>query len=198
VKGAAVNNRYIAFDVETPNSNNDRMSAIGITVVENQRIVEEYYYLVNPEVWFASFNISLTGISPKMVADKPNFGRLWREIGPIMESGVLVAHYAPFDMGVLASCLAFYQIEHPQFTRYACTCQMGRKALPGLPNHRLNTLCAYYGIDLNHHHAGSDSQACAQLLLYYMQSGLHPPDFMRGYDLVNRRSARIFLGRDRL
>jgi DNA polymerase III epsilon subunit-like protein len=75
---------------------------------------------------------------------------------------------------------------------------MGRKALPALPNHRLNTLCEYYGIDLNHHHAGSDSQACAQLLLYYMQSGLHPPDFMRRYDLVNRRSARIVLGRDRL
>ena len=27
--------RYIAFDVETPNCRNDRISAIGVTVVEN-------------------------------------------------------------------------------------------------------------------------------------------------------------------
>jgi DNA polymerase III epsilon subunit-like protein len=94
-----VNNRYIAFDVETPNSYNNRMSAIGITVVENQRIVEEYDYLVNPEVWFSPFNIRLTGITPKMVAGKHDFGQLWREIGPIMASGLLVAHYAPVDMG---------------------------------------------------------------------------------------------------
>ena len=40
--------RYIAFDVETPNSYNDRMSAIGITVIENNQIVDTIYSLVNP------------------------------------------------------------------------------------------------------------------------------------------------------
>ena len=37
--------RFIAFDVETPNSRNDRMSAIGITVIENgasPRILPDY------------------------------------------------------------------------------------------------------------------------------------------------------------
>ena len=38
--------RYIAFDVETPNYDNDRMSAIGITVVENGTIVDEFATLV--------------------------------------------------------------------------------------------------------------------------------------------------------
>ena len=28
--------RYIAFDVETPNSANNRMSAIGVTVIERR------------------------------------------------------------------------------------------------------------------------------------------------------------------
>ena len=35
--------RYIAFDVETPNRYNDRISAIGITVVEDGEIVHNYY-----------------------------------------------------------------------------------------------------------------------------------------------------------
>ena len=34
-------NRFVLFDVETPNHNNNRMSAIGITVVEDNHIVEK-------------------------------------------------------------------------------------------------------------------------------------------------------------
>ena len=45
--------RYIAFDVETPNYANDRISAIGITVIESGAIAEEYAFLVNPETAFA-------------------------------------------------------------------------------------------------------------------------------------------------
>lgn len=32
--------RYIAFDVETPNYANNRMSAIGITVIDNGTVVQ--------------------------------------------------------------------------------------------------------------------------------------------------------------
>ena len=34
--------RYIAFDVETPNRYNDRISAIGIAVVEDGEIVHSF------------------------------------------------------------------------------------------------------------------------------------------------------------
>ena len=40
--------RYVVFDVETPNSRNDRMSAIGVVVVENGMVAEEWSALVNP------------------------------------------------------------------------------------------------------------------------------------------------------
>ena len=100
-----LNNRYIAFDVETPNYANDRISSIGITIVENGTVVDEFYSLVNPEVHFDPFNIQLTGITPQLVANQPTFSQLWGKILPIMGSGLLVAHNAPFDMGVLAQCL---------------------------------------------------------------------------------------------
>ena len=58
--------RYIAFDVETPNHRNDRMSAIGITVIEDGAITREFYSLVDPEQEFDPFNISLTGITPEI------------------------------------------------------------------------------------------------------------------------------------
>lgn len=117
-----MNDRYIAFDVETPNYANDRISAIGITVVENGSITDDFYSLVNPEVHFDPFNIRLTGIRPEMVADQPAFPELWEKIAPVMGCGLLIAHNAPFDMGVLAQCLNDYGIEWQPFTYYACTC----------------------------------------------------------------------------
>ena len=65
--------RYIAFDVETPNFANDRMSAIGVSVVEGGAIVQEFYTLVDPEARFDRFNMALTGITPEDVAGPPPF-----------------------------------------------------------------------------------------------------------------------------
>lgn len=49
--------RYVVFDVETPNHYGDRMSAIGISVIEDGRIAEEFFSYVNPETYFDVFNI---------------------------------------------------------------------------------------------------------------------------------------------
>ena len=45
-------NQIVAFDVETPNSYNDRICAIGLTVIQDGLIIDSLYYLVNPEVEF--------------------------------------------------------------------------------------------------------------------------------------------------
>lgn len=172
-------NRYIAFDVETPNSRNDRISAIGITVVENGRIADEFYSLVDPETRFDYFNIQLTGITPEDVKDAPNFSQLWQTIEPLMTGGILAAHNAPFDMGVLSKCLRAYGISRMPQARYVCTCAMGRRCYPALPNHKLNTMCSSLGIELCHHNAGSDSTACAKLLIDYLQKGMSTDGFIR-------------------
>ena len=175
--------RIVAFDVETPNCANDRISAIGITLVEGGRIAGEWYSLVDPEAGFDAFNIELTGITPEMVRGKPAFPQLWREIRPLMEGSLLVAHNAPFDLSVLAKCLRDYGIAWHTSVPYACTCQMSQRLMPGLPNHRLNTLCACLGIELAHHHAGSDSRACGEILLHHLAGGADLAPFVRRYDL---------------
>lgn len=180
--------RYIAFDVETPNHQNRRMSAIGLTVVENGRIVGTYSTLVDPQCAFDRFNMALTGITPEQVAGKPSFPKLWEKLRPLMDSGVLVAHNAPFDMGVLAKCLGDYGICWHESVRYACTCQMSRRLLPGLPNHRLDTMCAYLGLELDHHQAGSDSLACGEILLHHLRAGADMAPFLRTYDLRQCRT----------
>ena len=103
--------RFTVFDVETPNRMSNRMSAIGIAVIEDGAIVDEYYSLVNPETYFDYFNTQLTGISEETVRDAPTFPEVWEQIEPMMSGGLLTAHNAVFDMGVLKKCLLDYGIE---------------------------------------------------------------------------------------
>lgn len=175
--------RYIVFDVETPNRANDRMSAIGITVVQDGRVVDDFFSFVDPETHFDWFNTKLTGISARTVQGAPDFAALWKKIQPLMESGILVAHNALFDMGVLKKCLHDYGIEWKSTAKYLCTVQAGRKLVPGI-SHSLNVMCEHYGIALDHHKADSDSRACAEILLRYIESGADVDSFIRTYRLV--------------
>ncbi len=175
--------RYVVFDVETPNRYNNRMSAIGISVIEDGQIVQEYYSLVDPEQPFDYFNSVLTGINEETVFDAPAFPEVWGQIETIMSSGILVAHNASFDIGVLRRCLDSYEIEWKPYVKGICTVIMGRSLLPGI-SHKLNDLCDYYGICLNHHQADSDSRACAEILLRYIESGASPEKYIRTYRMA--------------
>ena len=172
--------RFVVFDVETPNRYNNRMSAIGICVIEGARIVQDFFSYVDPEQPFDWFNTVLTGINEETVFDAPCFSELWPQIEGLMSSGVLVAHNAGFDLGVLRKCLAAYEIEWKPSVKGLCTVVMGRSLLPGI-SHKLNDMCDYYGICLRHHQADSDSRACAEILLRYLASGADPEKYIRTY-----------------
>lgn len=183
-----MNERYAAFDVETPNSLSNRMSAIGISIVENGHVVQEFGSLVNPESHFDPYIIHLTGITPAAVADAPTFPELWPHIAPLLEDCVLLAHNAPFDMGVLGKCLKAYGIFWKPYAQYACTCRMSRKQYPELENHKLNTVSQALGIELNHHEAASDAHACAEIFCACMRDGLELRPFLRAFDFDRLRT----------
>ena len=174
--------RYIVFDVETPNRYNNRMSAIGITAVEDRSITDSFFSYVNPETFFDSFNTRLTGIDASTVANAPTFPELWGRIKSYFSSGILVAHNAVFDLGVLKKCLHDYGIVWKGDVEYCCTVQMGRRLVPDI-SHKLNCMCDYYGIALDHHKADSDSRAAAEILLRYMESGADISRYVRRYRL---------------
>ena len=176
---------YIAFDVETPNSANDRMSAIGLTLIYNGKITDRFYTLINPETYFSPFNSELTGIYPEDVASAPTFPEVWAMIENAMSRGTLVAHNAPFDMSVLAKCLRDYGIKWKARVPYLCTCTLSKRTFRELSNHKLNTLCDCLDIEFEHHNAGSDADACAQLLLCCAERGADVRSAIKEYDMLN-------------
>ena len=176
--------RYVVFDTETPNSRNDRMSQIGVCVLEDGQICGEYGALINPECGFDFFNIALTGITPEMTYGEPCFGKLWEDVlRDLFSKGTLVAHNAPFDMAVLGKCLRAYGISWRSRVEYIDTVRVTRRAFPELENHKLSTLSLSLGIELSHHDALSDARACAEVFLRSLGRGIEPLDFTRSYDL---------------
>ncbi|MCM1544406.1 MAG: exonuclease domain-containing protein [Ruminococcus sp.] len=184
--------KYISFDLEMP-SNESRISAIGITVIENGIVTDRFYSLVNPETEFEPFIVNLIGITPEMVADKPTFPEIWGQIKDLMSGGILVAYNAPSDLRVLSECMKSYGIEWCETVQFLCTYEMGLVCYPQLEGHTLDILCAHRGINLNHHHAGSDSYGCAMLLLDYIESGLNVESYIKTYDMLKSRINRPVL-----
>jgi DNA polymerase III epsilon subunit-like protein len=174
--------RIVVFDVETPNYNNDRICAIGISVVENGEIVKSQYSLVNPECAFDYRNIQIHGITPADVNDAPTFPEIWEAIGNLFRINLVAAHNATFDLCVLRKTLQAYAIDEA-LVYYVDTLTVARSMIKEADNHRLPTLCAWFGIPLEHHNAGSDSWACAKLLCRLLKSGADLNSYIKSYNL---------------
>lgn len=157
---------FVALDFETANEKRHSPCSLGLCLVENNEIVLEKYWLIRPhELRFSPMNIWIHGIREGDVVDAPEFNVLWEEeIAPLLEGKLVVAHNAAFDMSVLRNTLDLYRIPYPTLD-YCCTMVLSRHFYPYLENAKLNTVNKHLGYTFNHHHAGADAAACANILL---------------------------------
>lgn len=160
---------FVAIDFETANEKRNSPCSLGLTVVENNKIVLEKYWLIRPhEMRFMPINIMIHGIHPQDVANEPTFDLLWPEIAPYLEGKLVVAHNASFDLSVLRHTLDLYGLPYPSFD-YCCTMVMTKHFYPQLENAKLNTVSSFLGYEFSHHHASADASASANILLEIMK-----------------------------
>ena len=157
---------FTAIDFETANVKATSACSIGLVKVENGIIVKEFSHLIKPQPnYFIPSFIDIHNITKNMVSDAPLFGELWPDIREMIEDAdALVAHNAVFDIRVLRSCLELEMIRSYIPDNY-CTVKLAKKYLDFLPNHKLNTVCNYFNIELDHHEALSDARGCAKIVL---------------------------------
>lgn len=157
--------KFVTIDFETANRNRNSPCEIGLTFVADGEVVETKSWLIRPkEMEFDYFNVLLHGIRPDMVADQPEFDVMWDEVKPLVDGQLLIAHNAGFDISVLRRTLELYGLPFPSLS-YACSYIFSKKIWKGLPAYDLKSLCTLNGIALDHHRAGPDSMATAQLSL---------------------------------
>ncbi|MCI6831019.1 MAG: 3'-5' exoribonuclease [Clostridiales bacterium] len=163
--------RICVFDVETPNSNSDRICSIGLLLLENGVETDSFYSVVNPETHFDLYNMGVNDITPDQAEISPTFPQIWEKIQPFFKNTLLVAHNAPYDISVLKKTFSFYGLPELPVS-YACTLNMSKQMYPEFCSHALNVLCDEFHIELDHHNAESDTRACAKILLKMLEDGL--------------------------
>lgn len=154
---------YIAIDFETANSNLDSACSIGIVGVENDKVLFQKHYLINPLAEFNPYNIAIHNIRPEDVLNSPTFKEIWEEIKEYF-NGIVIAHNANFDLSVLKKLIEKYELDIPNI-KIACTLKISQKLWKGiLPNCKLNTVSNYLEVDHNHHNALSDAYVCYAII----------------------------------
>ena len=159
---------FTAIDFETANQYAESPCAVGLVRVRDGKLVDSLALTFTPPGefnWFSPFNIKVHGITPADVAGGPTWADALPQMLEFIGDDLLVAHNAPFDMGVLVKAAA--AIEHPlPNLAYACSVLMSRKTY-NLESYRLNAVAYRIGHEeFNHHDALADSDACARIVVH--------------------------------
>ncbi|GAB2773714.1 DEDDh family exonuclease [Streptomyces daliensis] len=153
---------YAVVDVETTGlARDDRIVSAAVYRLDAQGNVEDHWYSpVNPQrdpgpTW-------IHGLTASMLADAPLFPDIADDFAARLEGRVLVAHNAIFDWSMIAREYARAERTAPVRQRL-CTIALSKELSLPLPNHKLETLAAHYGVvQQRAHHALDDARVLAE------------------------------------
>ncbi|AXL87918.1 DNA polymerase III subunit epsilon [Streptomyces sp. CB09001] len=159
---AAYPQGYAVVDVETTGlARDDRIISAAVYRLDARGEVEDHWYtLVNPQrdpgpVW-------IHGLTSDVLRDAPLFPDVAEEFAARLDGRVLVAHNAVFDWQMIAREYARAQREAPVRQRL-CTIALSKALDLPLPNHKLESLAAHFGVvQRRAHHALDDARVLAE------------------------------------
>ncbi|WP_199550390.1 DEDDh family exonuclease [Streptomyces sp. N35] len=159
---AAYPSGYAVVDVETTGlARDDRIISAAVYRLDARGEVEDHWYtLVNPErdpgpVW-------IHGLTSDVLEGAPLFPEIAEEFSARLEGRVLVAHNAVFDWQMIAREYARATLTPPVRQRL-CTIALSKELALPLPNHKLESLAAHFGVvQQRAHHALDDARVLAE------------------------------------
>jgi DNA polymerase-3 subunit epsilon len=156
----------VVIDFETtglsPNYG-DRTIEVGAVLIKNNKVLERFQSLMNPEKKINSFIEDFTGITNKMLTKAPKIKDVMVKLKKFIANHHLIAHNASFDIRFLDSELI--QIGHKRKNEFACSMLAARRLYPKAPNHKLETLIKFKSLQTkgDFHRALADADATVQL-----------------------------------
>jgi DNA polymerase-3 subunit epsilon len=182
------NNKITVIDFETSTRAYSSICEIGITLIADGVIKDtKKFYIQPPDNKYLIENINVNGIKPEITANSPTFPVIWEKVKSYFVGTYIAAHNANFDMTALKTTLDFYGLEQPHFMFFD-TSNLFNRWLDHDDKRTLDALCNKFGISLvNHHDAGDDSYATAQLIIYLYKNGEFKSyvDFLNSLTLIN-------------
>ncbi|MBP1949590.1 ATP-dependent DNA helicase DinG [Virgibacillus litoralis] len=164
--------KFVVIDLETTGhfpAEHDKIIEVGIVVIQNNEITDEFSSFFNPNMPIPSFITNLTGITDHDVQDAPMFEEKAQEIINLFDNSYLIAHNVPFDLGFLNEELAsngYRQLSNSVID----TVELSRMLYPKAPSYKLGQLAEHLQIMHNDpHRALSDAYVTAKLFLKLKQ-----------------------------
>lgn len=188
--------RFAALDFETANNFIGSICAIGLAIVEDGSIVSRKYWLVKPHAdhnYFDPFNVMIHGITAGMVKNSEEFNVIYeRELLPLLQDNIVIAHNAAFDMSALRHVLDLYHLDYPGI-QYLCTYKAALKTWYGLENYKLDTISRFLNFQFKHHNAEEDALACANILLAILSKN-RSSDIKQLSDIIGLKIGQLYSG----
>jgi DNA polymerase III subunit epsilon len=135
----------VFVDLETTGGNAafHRITEVGIVRMQDDRVVEEWSSLVNPECRIPDYIQAFTGITNEMVAGAPRFSDVAAEVleklrSPTSDAPIFVAHNARFDYSFLRT--EFRRLDVQFSAKVLCTVKLSRRLFPEYPRHSLDAV----------------------------------------------------------
>ncbi|ODJ51954.1 hypothetical protein BFR38_02935 [Brochothrix thermosphacta] len=147
---------FVVVDFETTGLSADRNQIIQIGAVKyaNGEQVSTYSSYINPFEALSDTIVRITGITDEILAEAPAVEDVWPEFLSYINGEVLVAHNASFDMKFLLATSQDLRLESIVY-EVIDTVPLARKFFD-TPNHKLETLKDYLGLEHQSHDALED------------------------------------------
>ncbi len=157
--------RVACVDLETTGGTaaQHRITEVGIVLLEDGAVVEEWSSLVNPCQRIPPVIQSFTGITNEMVADAPTFADLRSEVRARLEGRLFVAHNVRFDYGFVRS--EFRRAGEKFSAPVLCTVRLSRALFASHNRHNLDVLIDRWGLECGQRHRALGDAAVLPRLL---------------------------------
>ena len=140
-----------------------RVIEVGIVLLDDGVVVEEWSSLVNPGQRIPPSIESFTGITNEMVADAPCFDDLRSEVRARLDGRLFVAHNARFDYGFVRN--EFRRLGEKFSAPVLCTVRLSRALFAEHNRHNLDVLIERWGLECGQRHRALGDAAVLPSLL---------------------------------
>lgn len=156
---------FVVIDVETANPDLGSICQIGVAIFSENKFLESWSSLVNPEDYFDDFNISVHGITEAMVSSAPTWPEIHARL-KINYTNIIVASHTPFDRTAIRRACEKNGAE-PFECQWLDTARVVRRTWPEFSKsgYGLSNLSKHFGIAFKHHDAEEDARLAGEILL---------------------------------
>ncbi|HET9614600.1 MAG TPA: exonuclease domain-containing protein, partial [Candidatus Limnocylindrales bacterium] len=166
VEAVDAKREFAIVDVETTGTDPKMSDLLEIAVVKvkGDRITDRWSTFVKPSQ--PILGNQMHGITDKDVAKAPSPADAAKQAVDFIGDALVVGHSVTFDLGFLEAA-GGASARYDQ-SRVLDTLTIAREGYPDLQNYKLDTLAAFFGIDLTQNHrALPDAEATANLLIRF-------------------------------